>query len=222
MATKGVQRHNLTEKDPQALTAVCSVCGPTRLASKGAGWLCINKKRANTKAWNEASPEKVKANRALSSPHKLMNKDVKASTGMCPLCGPVDILAYGRGWVCGNRARELRTTQQVKPTLPCPDCKGYADITASGKCAACAALVPGLSLTAWDASVHEVDRSAALADECIEQGFRVSHYSRLEPKDTRRDSTAPHLKVIGDRSSVDPVWAWALASDPDWDRLEQM
>lgn len=105
-------RHSLSDRDPVARTATCAVCGPVETRPAGAGWVCLNKKRANEAAWRERNPERVSAGRNKKSPHHLLTQDRETRTGTCPICGPVDIVPFGRGFACATRASELRSSVQ--------------------------------------------------------------------------------------------------------------
>ena len=115
-------RHKLTDKDVENRSANCSVCGPVKIVKVGQGYTCANRKAASHQRWAEANPDKLRANRQTKSEHYLTDRDVVALTGECAVCGPVDILPYGRGYACGNRARELRGAQQAAPQSWCREC----------------------------------------------------------------------------------------------------
>lgn len=112
-------RHKLTEKDPLARTAVCSVCGPVEIrpVAGGKSWICLNKKRESGAAWRAAHPEYMAASRHRVSAHKLTAKDPENRRGDCPVCGvDVQIVPFGLGWACAIRNAEMgRSVQEVVP-----------------------------------------------------------------------------------------------------------
>lgn len=129
--------HRLTEKDKVALTATCSICGPAvRIAKNGKyGFVCVVGRREAKKRWAKAHPEKAKENRRFrASPHRLEVRD--GSPDRCPICGPVEPVAWGRGWMCPTRAAELNRRPAAAPTPKCPKCLTLF-VTAAGTCLAC-------------------------------------------------------------------------------------
>jgi hypothetical protein len=118
-----VRPHRLTTKDTDAMTAVCEVCGPVRLASRGRGrWVCGNRQTERRQAWAARNPEKAAANRRVRSAHEVISQDRKARTGVCQKCGPVAIVPKGRGWMCATRAGELWQHQETSAQSSCREC----------------------------------------------------------------------------------------------------
>lgn len=107
-------RHLLTDKDTSARTASCSVCGPVEIrpVNGGRSWICLNKKRASADEWREANPERTAEGRRRVSEHHLSEYSLTTRQGECPVCGPVAIVPFGRGYACANRAAELRSSVQ--------------------------------------------------------------------------------------------------------------
>lgn len=217
-------RHSLTDRDDVARTATCAVCGPVSTAVAGRGWVCATKKAANARRWAVEHPDLAKANRNASSPHRLIGKRVKDGFGLCPLCGDIDIVAYGRGWICGNRARELRTVQQETPTRGCIDCQSYMVVANTDRCTLCVAInTPGESFKYWDASSKSVDRTDVVSMEALHELDRVGSLSNLEGRpEQRSDRTVPRVKTLGDTGSVPPSWRFALVANPNWSQLDNM
>ena len=114
--------HRLTGKDLSTNTATCSVCGPVGIAKAGNGFQCEIKKKASQKAWRQAHPERSAADRRRRSTHELFAHDYVGRKATCSVCGPTDLVYWGRGDICGVRARELRSVQEEAPSRPCREC----------------------------------------------------------------------------------------------------
>lgn len=131
-------KHRLTEKDKQALTATCSICGPgVKIRRNGKyGFACVVGKREALKRWALAHPEKARERRKHKpSPHRLKARD--GGLDLCAICGAVNPVAWGRGWMCPNRARELnRRNTPASPTPKCPKCLTLF-LNAKGECPEC-------------------------------------------------------------------------------------
>lgn len=159
--------HHLREKDPDDRTALCSVCGPTRIAPVGRGWICVEVKRRANRRWAQSHPDRPRA----SGPHRLEWQDRETLTGLCPTDGAVDIVPWGRGYACATRAKELgRVHQQEAPQTFCADCR-VADgvivwLTTEGECPRCQETNLNLQLAS-----QEADRR--LAAELLEPGMHV-------------------------------------------------
>lgn len=202
--------HKLTEKDPAARTGVCSVCGPVSLARKGKSWRCANRRRELHQAWVEENPTKAAASRAHVSPHKVTN-------GVCPLCGPVEAVPYGRGWACPNTpGAKRRLVQQSAPQSRCRDCGSFFSVS-EGICLSCSITnTPGNSWKKIDAAY----RGAGVSDfiyELTEQSpikHKADHFV-----DDRRDRTNPSMKTLGSKD-VPAEWAWAVAPGADWSAFD--
>lgn len=202
--------HRLDDKDRDARTATCSVCGPVKILPAGRGWVCANKKRAQKAQWAAANPEKVAASRARPGAHRLMVSD--GTLGQCLLCGEVPVVPWGRGYACKVRADQLRQKHQDSPALRCRDCKGWNTELSEGRCTACRLLhTPHRSLDLMPRTEPQWDHTVDLLIR--------RHLS--EPRDDGRDRTNPGLKVIGSRE-VPEEWLWAVQPNPDWSRLDSM
>lgn len=130
-------RHSLSAKDLTAREAVCSVCGPTAIRPNGpAKWICANKKKSAEAAWRAANPAKVRLSRDKKSKHHLTQKNPETRRGACPVCGPVDIVPFGRGWACSVRNAELGRSVQVEipRCLVCGFCSTAANPVKDGRC----------------------------------------------------------------------------------------
>jgi len=138
--------HFLTEKNLDTMTAVCAVDGPVNIRSKGTGrYLCAVKKAEKSRAYADRHPEKVRANRAIRSAHRLASFDESTMTGECPVCGTVGVVVKGRrrkdgrpGVMCANRAKELWPSAPAEePQDFCTTCR-RTYLTAGGVCLRCA------------------------------------------------------------------------------------
>jgi hypothetical protein len=112
--------HRLTQRDPETRTAVCSVCGPTRMTRNGKSWMCSNKKADLLASWHNRGGRK----RYPPSPHALTWRDIELGIGLCPIDGEVAIVPFARGWACKVRATELGGWRQY-PALRCTVCSKY-------------------------------------------------------------------------------------------------
>lgn len=217
-------RHSLSQRDPEARTAVCSICGPVGIYRAGRGFVCANKQREMNRRWAERNPGNAAASRQKPGAHRIT--DQGGSTGYtCVLCGPVDVVPWGRGWTCGNRARELRTNQQGAPVQRCPDCKRWLSSefdAVDGRCQACHDIAtPGQSLNGLKTYGRDPDKVALDVDAAWESDLDVARWNSLHRPDDGKDRTEPGLKTLGNRN-VPPEWAWALKRNPEWWRLDQM
>ena len=118
-------RHSLSEKDTDRRTARCAICGPVKMRRKGNTWVCANKRKEINDRWAQKNQDKVNARRNVVSAHHLLQTDAKTMTGVCPICGPVAIVAWGRGYLCAVRAGELRQVDQERPMKRCWKCRTW-------------------------------------------------------------------------------------------------
>ena len=96
-------RHQLSEIDPEKMTAICAVCGPTGIRKDHKGYLCAKKARSYQTPYsrNYYRPR-------FYSPrvHSLTEVDEEKKTAVCSICGPVEIYLWqGRrklGRRCSN------------------------------------------------------------------------------------------------------------------------
>lgn len=199
MATVTV--HRLSGRDEKTLTATCSVCGPVGIAKAGNGFQCEIKKRAGQRAWRQQNPERSTADRRRRSGHELTSHDYLKLTAWCVQCEDhVDLVAWGRGYACGVRARELRTVQQEAPARPCRDClvlDGDKVYPVDGSCPRCtdpARYDTGLALKYAEARASDLDG--------LEAGFMVV------------DITGDPCEMADDYESAVPGWKTIGSSRP--------
>lgn len=137
MTSRATEPHRLTEKDPEALTATCSVCGPgSRIRRNGKrSFVCLTARRKAFRRWAKAHPDRARDSRSFNpSQHRLERRD--GGPDVCAVCGPVEPKAWGRGWMCGKRFEELRwTSEQVEPAPKCGACEQRW--LEDGKCPKC-------------------------------------------------------------------------------------
>lgn len=112
--------HRLSQKDPRKRVAVCSVCGPVRMAKNGPSWMCANKKADLQASWYNRNGRKA----YLPSAHALTWRDTELRIGLCPIDGEVEIVPFARGWTCKVRAKELGGWRST-PALKCAMCGKY-------------------------------------------------------------------------------------------------
>lgn len=114
-------RHALTEKDPEARTAVCAIDGPVKIQRSGNGWACGVRANAQSRKQKALRPER---DRVSKTEHVLDWQDPGLASGLCRKCGPVDIFPVGRGYACAVRQKELgRVNPQSAPATYCDSCK---------------------------------------------------------------------------------------------------
>ena len=91
----GKPLHRLTEIDPEKMTAVCAVCGPTevqKLTSKGhIFYACANANRAMRRKYMRS---RYVSRRPGSQFHVLSQINEEKETAVCSLCGPVSIYLW--------------------------------------------------------------------------------------------------------------------------------
>jgi hypothetical protein len=188
--------HRLTDKDPTGGTAVCAVCGPVKMRSRGRGrQACANNLAARRRRWEERNPEKSQASRRWQSPHKLTAVDPSTRQGECPVCGPVTAVPKGRGWMCETRAKELWANQQEAPQSRCPKCT-RAWLVADGSCPRCA---DGLNLSAeLRKAQFNADEKHWVLDACdsnLDLVFDEAKYNPLSVLGEQVEN--PALKTLG-------------------------
>lgn len=175
------QRHSLSEKDTDRRTARCAICGPVKMRKNGNSWTCANKRKEVTDRWERQNQDKVSARRDSVSVHHLTQTDPKTMTGECPVCGPVAIVAWGRGYACATRAGELRQVQEERPMRRCWKCRAWDSeanpVDEDDVCARCTdELSPGRTLAYIPgARAHTVEslREAATYFEFEDAGMHV-------------------------------------------------
>ena len=112
-------RHSLTQKNVADRTAVCNLCGPVAMVPAGRGWACVQGRRESRRNYKKAHPDRVRASKALNpATHKLTVKT--GETDQCVVCGEVQPVPWGRGWMCPTIIRERGWT--VTQTAPAPKC----------------------------------------------------------------------------------------------------
>ena len=189
--------HHLTEKDLETRTAVCSVCGPVDIRKASRGWQCGVKKRAGSREWMQANRGRRSEAR---SPHRLDWKSTETGDGLCSECGPVKIVAYGRGWAC---AEGTTRRAQGAPTPYCPDCRdddGKIIPLADGRCPRCVMSLNQQLLA--DADLHrQIDRSGYVDEAAPLVPLVVGHWA--DPYQMPDFETAvPRWKTLGSRTEV--------------------
>lgn len=102
-------RHSLSEIDPVALTAVCSVCGSTDIRKKGPFYICARKKRAYKREYR-LSRYVAKPRRPRQSGHSLSQIDDANKTAVCQQCGPVRIYVSHPGGLTIRRCIKAHST----------------------------------------------------------------------------------------------------------------
>ena len=193
--------HRLSHKDVENMTAFCEVDGLVSIRKSGTGFQCAVKKAASHKTWARQNPEKARANRAQRSDHALFNRDYAKLTADCQVCGSVDLLMYGAGYACGNRARELRQVQQDEQAGGrCRECTiidGPAKaprLRSDGSCPRCED--PSLSdLSGLLRTQEHTFRHAGR--ERVPEGFHVAYDSLDEYAMAPNESAVPGWKTLG-------------------------
>lgn len=132
------ERHRLTDRDVDSLTADCSICGPAvAIRRVGKYFQCVTAAREAKAAWRKRHPASDKADKMRPpSAHRLMVRDGREDT--CKVCGVVTPVPHGRGWMCPNRAAELGFTgkaTKVPPNQKCKTCAAW--LCADGHCPRC-------------------------------------------------------------------------------------
>lgn len=117
-------RHSLTNKNLEALTATCAVCGDgVRVRVSRGKWICVAGNRQARARYRKAHPDRAAADRKFRpSKHRLQNR--KGGEDICSICGPVVSVPQGWGYMCPTRAVELGwKPTQSDPQPLCPSCK---------------------------------------------------------------------------------------------------
>lgn len=115
--------HSLTNKDKAELKATCSVCGPEVPIRRNGkyGFVCLEARREKSRRYKQNNPAKVKATKAASNPstHRLTLRNGDLDT--CAVCGEVQPVAWGRGWMCPTIPEEKGWTvvpvMNVRPRM---------------------------------------------------------------------------------------------------------
>ena len=100
-------KHSLTNKDKVELVADCSACEarvPIRYA--GRGFVCLEARREARRRYRQNHPEQSKRQKAAANPstHRLELRNGEPDT--CVVCGPVQPVRWGRGWMCPTIPKE--------------------------------------------------------------------------------------------------------------------
>lgn len=116
-------KHSLTNKDTAALVGDCSVCGTgVAIVKVGNGHGCRLAVRQAKRNYKTAHPDRARAGRA----HNPSNHRLTVKTGEmdnCAMCGDVQPVPWGRGWMCPTIIKERGwTVTQVAPTPKCKLC----------------------------------------------------------------------------------------------------
>lgn len=161
-------QHKLTNVDTEALTADCKVCGKgIELERKDKTKVrCKNAGRELRRRYQQRHGKSV-----TNSKHALKGGDV------CPVCGPVTPVPWGRGYMCPNRATELgwRPPQEIEPR--CHRCDAFL---VAGVCPFCTPLRADLP-----------------------EGMHAGEI----PLTGRNESAVPGWKVLGPPLPPDSPWA---------------
>jgi hypothetical protein len=191
-------KHSLANKDKVALTADCSVCGPASTIVKvGNGYGCQLAVREAKRNYRKAHPERVRASKALNpATHKLTVKTGEADT--CVVCGPVEPVAWGRGWMCPTIIRERGWT--VTQTAPAPKCRlCNKQWLVDGQCPACDMTFADLDSQFLPLESRRAGhlRVAALYEE---MGFTITETESSLPNGN--ESAVPGWKTLGSQQIV--------------------
>lgn len=219
-------RHSLADKDILARTATCSLCGPVSIApiNGGRAWICSVKKAESQESWRRRNPEKVAASRQKKSSHKLTDIYAEAGKGLCPLDGVVDIMAVGRGWMCGVRATEIGRTTLGSPTAKCSICGFFSTkarpVGEDGTCSLCRGdeveaelrkhLAPTYDQIAVIAQRIDVEFCDDGLGEAVDEpgtGWMVETSDFDAYEDTEGwDYANPNLRTLGPPLAADDPW----------------
>lgn len=197
-------RHTMTEKDFEARTAKCSICGPTTLRKNGSSWICAGKSSTSHAAWVKANPGKAAANRRGNSSHVLSNRLPAEMLADCSVCGPgVRTEWYGTGQACAASPGVLRRgVQQAAPQPRCSVCDAL--VRADGECPWCP---ENDRLTDWTRLLaHDefYDRRNADAIQELNEAWGEDQWSMYSPRHEldiddlpRAESAVPGWKTLG-------------------------
>jgi hypothetical protein len=107
-------RHNLSNVDLEHRTATCSVCGETPVfvdhTPKRHKLVvgCLTKRRIDNRAAQRRKGERRRlANPNWKPKHKVRQLNPETLTGVCDICGPTEVIRYGRKritYICANKA----------------------------------------------------------------------------------------------------------------------
>lgn len=167
--------HRLLTKEPATRTGICSECGSTRIAQKGAYWRCAGANASQVTKWRQANEPKARAanarnrKRAAGRPkaHALTDQDMVTLTGVCVECGPVEIMRHGWGWVCPTR-QHCRCDDEVLWEYRPPHCRATTMCEGCAKALAKGFVKQGLlepviemtwpeSRVSWDQAARELE-----------------------------------------------------------------
>lgn len=169
------------------MVATCSVCGDrVKIRRNGRGFVCVQGNREARARYKEAHPDRAKRDRAFKpSSHRLQNR--KGGADICAICGPVESIAHGWGYMCPNRAAELGWKAEEAPTPLCPTCK-KRHLDKMGACPLCDEPLPDYDRKRpgqeWDPY-----------DEFYEAGLSVrDEFADLEDE---IESAVPGWKTLG-------------------------
>jgi hypothetical protein len=181
--------HSLTNKDKAQLVADCSVCGPrVPIKLNGRyGIVCVEARRQARRNYKQAHPDRARAGRTYSpSAHKLSLRNGEKDT--CSLCGDVQPVAWGRGWMCPTISTERGwTVTQVAPTPRCNLCSKRFLI--DGMCPSC--------------DIQERTHStldAGFLEEVYGAGMHIATAASWLETDT--SSVVPGWKTLGSSSAA--------------------
>jgi len=88
-------RHSLSEIDPEKLTAICAICGPTYVRKHNrkpyTSYYCANRLKETNRKYHRLSYVSKSSNPLV---HKLSGVDEEKKTAMCSRCGLVEIVMW--------------------------------------------------------------------------------------------------------------------------------
>ena len=178
------------------MTADCSICGsgvPVQRAGNGVA--CQTARKQARVQYKKAHPLRTGGRQA--SEHRLSDRD--GTNASCVVCGPVDAFPRGRGYMCGNRARELGWTVPGELAQQCATCGAW--LTAKGKCRPC---------------TSRVDKDLAYGLMVLEHGQRQTvPLWAVEALHLAQENPLPQYE------SVVPRWK-TLGSDKSWTEVTRV
>lgn len=190
--------HRLSDKNLDALTATCSVCGAgARIRKNGeSGYVCVVANRQARSRYRQAHPERTASDRKFKpSKHRLQNR--KGGSDTCVICGPVQSVAIGWGYMCPTRAAELNWKNLPEAPVPlCSKCLSR-HLDKMGACPECDGPMPAYDTRRPGKYIDAEVSTSAWSDfetEAMDLGLTI----RDEPMDILDDSPAvPGWKTLG-------------------------
>ena len=163
----------------------------------GNRYACREARRQARLNYKIAHPGRV--GMATRSKHRLSERE--GTQAICAICGPVEAVVKGRGYMCRNRAHELGWTVFEEQPAPgrCPVCRTWRLKT--GECPSC---------------VDPIGVSTGLS-------LMLAEWGRRQPVDTwiQDDLHYAHEKPLPEYESVVPRWK-TLGSDKSWTEVTRV